>query len=201
MTNLTLNLIVIVKIGTVQNLNLHESDFDSDDESTHFIDLDSDNETSLPKAHSVHDQYLKEVIESVKMKMKQQSYSFYKSNNQQFWIRPPDPTFIQQYDTDGKISPIHFYKPDIFVLFPFTLYSQIHCPNCLEERKLSKLHLHGYRYRRVLSLDRYYYLLYRRLHCPLDQGKGQLSGCGGSFSEHSPNIIRQLPSYLSNIVP
>ena len=74
------------------------------------IDLDSDNETSLPKAHSFHDQYLKEVIESVKMKMKQQSYSFYKSNNQQFWIRPPDPTFIQQYETDGKISPIHFYN-------------------------------------------------------------------------------------------
>ena len=81
------------------------------------------------------------------------------------------------------------------------MYSQIYCPNCLEERKLSKLHLHGYRYRRVLSLDRYYYLLYRRLHCPLDQGKGQLRVCGGSFSEHSPNIIRQLTSYLSNIVP
>lgn len=128
---------------------------------------------------------MKEKIAVVKAAIKEDYRSgkrLYEDIAADWWLHAPDPCLKLK-----NVDPDSFCEPDVFVFcVTNNLYDDVFCPNCskFNDNNMIRMHSHGYRYRRVVAIDRYYYLLYRRLKC---------KSCDSTIAEHSPDILKQLP--------
>jgi len=97
------------------------------------------------------------------------------------WIRPADPYYILK--SQNHPDPYSIIHPDLYVNIPH-LKIALFC-SCKRP-----LFTHGWapNFRKVVCLDRVWYLLSKRYIC--DKRR---DGCGRSFVGHSPAIISQLP--------
>ncbi|KAJ7486906.1 hypothetical protein FB451DRAFT_1082409, partial [Mycena latifolia] len=120
-----------------------------------------------------------------------------------FWIHPPAPFFALQ---EKDLKPTGLYYPSVFIWFPhlFKLGSTLTCPNrgCAHFQSTHRpLEIKGFNdkplARRVIGLDRVYYVLTMRIQCK----KKNQTGCGGSWNLYDPLILEQLDRGLADCFP
>ncbi|KAJ7017554.1 hypothetical protein C8F04DRAFT_979056 [Mycena alexandri] len=119
-----------------------------------------------------------------------------------FWIHPPAPIFALV----KQVNPAPLYYPSVFVWLPhlFKLGTVLTCSNKECQHYHSTHHpitFKGYNdkpiARRVVALDRVYYVLTVRFHCK----KQNDSGCGQSWNMYNPLILDQLDRGLADCFP
>ncbi|KAJ7436935.1 hypothetical protein FB451DRAFT_1453390, partial [Mycena latifolia] len=120
-----------------------------------------------------------------------------------FWIHPPAPFFALQ---EKDLKPTGLYYPSVFIWFPhlFKLGTTLTCPNqgCAHFQSTHRpLEIKGFNdkplARRVIGLDRVYYVLTMRIQCK----KKNQTGCGGSWNLYDPLILEQLDRGLADCFP
>ncbi|KAG2191633.1 hypothetical protein INT47_000544, partial [Mucor saturninus] len=114
-------------------------------------------------------------------------------NNSTFWIRPMQPFFALL-----KNKPVEYlYRPDIFLWIPHLLLNNkindLHCPTCKSPIKTKGFNKKTHA-RRIIDLDRCFYILTKRYRC-------LNSICGSSFNGYDSKIMRQLPVQLQAEFP
>jgi hypothetical protein len=105
-----------------------------------------------------------------------------------FWIRAPPP--VSRVLRSPKPSPSPFYATDIFVWMPDRqLGFDIPCPSC---GKLETIGHGKSDFRRVIGLDRHYFLVSSRRRC---------NACSASFLLHDRKVIASLPTFVQSDFP
>ncbi|KAJ7602432.1 hypothetical protein FB45DRAFT_702231, partial [Roridomyces roridus] len=122
-----------------------------------------------------------------------------------FWIHPPAPFFTLQ----KKVAPSSLYFPSVFIWMPHLIKlggAELTCSNVLEQEAQSTLRpltRKGFNdkplARRVIGLDRIYYIMTVCMQCRVD-GPGE-KGCGRSWNSYDPSILDQLDRGLAECFP
>lgn len=123
-----------------------------------------------------------------------------------FWIRPVEPYFAMRnaLASSEGVAPEVLYHPSVFLWLPHLLDNTVltcQNPNCIHFQKTGKpLSPNGWNSdpiaRRVVDLDRIYYVMTQRVRC--DQRSG---GCGKSTNLYDPIIMAQLEPGLAASFP
>ena len=93
-----------------------------------------------------------------------------------------------------KVTPDIFYAPRVFIWLPFELF-HVH-PKCVKCQG-TEITYHGWSNpiaRRVIDLDRDYYILTKRIRC-------ENRTCRKTFMPTSPEAIANLPPHLQGSFP
>ncbi|KAJ7174303.1 hypothetical protein C8R46DRAFT_88386 [Mycena filopes] len=146
-----------------------------------------------------------QIISELKMTQKVKCY-----DEGTFWMHPRDPYFALQ--KSGKsptgVTPDSLYWPSVFVWLPEYLHKNglaalgLKCPNsaCQKHHTGVSLSPKGWNddpiARRVVGLDRVYYVLTRRVQCA-----SAGNGCGKSWNLYDSKIMEQLDPGLSAAFP
>ena len=153
-------------------------------------------------------------LSSVKDKLQSEITNYTKPDcyrNNTFWILPPDPYFAlcKSYSSAGGLDPSGLYYPKVFVWLPEYLGAKrsITCQTkgCIYYQDIKNpMQPKGWNddpvARRVVGLDRNYYIITKRLHChkSTDSDGG---GCGKSFNWYDPIVMDQLEPGLASEFP
>jgi hypothetical protein len=113
-----------------------------------------------------HYEYLEKVLADIKEEIKGSTPHRQKLPNcyrdKSFWVRAPDPIF--SLSTEQVVDPLNWCKPDVFVWLPRLMSPppKLKCPQCHATNEVIKDYPHP---RKVVDVDRCYYLLTSRHEC------------------------------------
>jgi hypothetical protein len=189
------------------SINDDESDSDYDDESSSAeipnfepdIDvLDSEEGTG---AGAVHLDYLNLIQSKIKKEI-QKDRKVHCISYGNSWIYPDDPV---AKSNDSCVDPSHFYIPPVFVWLPRMIWSHLKmpCPVC----KNCNTEVHDWPPpRRVVDLDKCYYILTRRYKCrdcheKSEKMKNPSDKPAYTFLPYDPVVLSLLPEPISSRFP
>ena len=162
-----------------------DDEFDAEEENL-LLDDDEDDPEAEVEGSYIRD-YLEKTLKTISGKVSQ----FY-ANNRDFWIRPPKAIFSSAISKPN-------YQPDIFVWSPGALEGgtlALCCIHC-QSKVSSKGWSNGKKQtiaRRVVCLERCFYIFRQRYLCSNPK-------CAKTFSSCNPTFLKSLPEYIQNEFP
>ncbi|KAJ7452542.1 hypothetical protein FB451DRAFT_1374025 [Mycena latifolia] len=180
---------------------------DEDDIPGQLPDENSDDTPSM-ESTVVPDGVIKSYLSALKDQFDREIRFSTKPNcyqNGTFWVHPRDPYFSLEKSgrTETGVTPSSLYLPSVFLWLPDCLHTgELKCSNpvCQKARTGVALSPKGWNdnpiARRVVGLDRVYYVMTKRVQCARAG-----NGCGKSWNLYDPNIMEQLDPGLAASFP